>query len=365
MYIINEWLRYLDNPEEEREPAWEYELRCRVHLIGEIDIGWAKFRFWEIPSLKVKTDIRSVVLRMRFREANSNEYLQVPDKKDQHFHPKGGAGEFENLISLFTRAHFVLVKGSSTGELPLLRRFARREHIAFSDVDGSNIDLREVQHYFTMLRIIRESELREIRKNRPSERYVKKFIMAARFYHLALSLIEHDETLAYLCLSSSIECMLSGYKPRKFSLEDLNPEAYELLSKTKIKKAKLEAIEKAILKYEPKIKVRFASFIQDHISDAFWEDKTRPGDPFQFKDEKDILEYARRIYDARSNAIHSGEPFPSSVYDEEHPIGCGMQIGQKQWNEKEMIPSARAFERLVHHVLLESLRKQHSLVQDQ
>jgi hypothetical protein len=148
MYIINEWLRFLDNPKEERVSLWEYELKCRVHLIGMIDIGWANFHFWETPPLKAKSDIRSVVLRMRFRKVDSDEYLKVPDKKDQHYHPSGPAGEFENLISLFTRAHFVLIKGSFTGEPPLFSRFTGQEYVSYSDVDGSDIDLSRIQSYF-------------------------------------------------------------------------------------------------------------------------------------------------------------------------------------------------------------------------
>jgi hypothetical protein len=200
MYIINEWLHYLNNPEEDREPPWEFELRCRVHLIGIINLGWASFRFWEPPLQRVKSDVRSVLLRMSFRNIDTDEFLKVPNEKDQHYHPSGPAGEFESLISLFTRAHFVLVRGSFTGNLPSFRRFSDQGNVAHSDFDGTSIRLEEIQPYFDMMRVIRSAELIDIAHNRSSERYVKKFVMAARFYHLAQSLIEHDETLAYMCL---------------------------------------------------------------------------------------------------------------------------------------------------------------------
>ena len=41
--------------------------------------------------------------------------------------------------------------------------------------------------------------------------------------------------------------------------------------------------------------------------------------------------------------------------NEERPIALGVRVGLKEWKEKELIPPVCAFERIIHHVLLEYL----------
>src|SRR5207249_571561 len=110
-------------------------------------------------------------------------------------------------------------------------------------------------------------------------------------------------------------------------------------------------------------KRKFTSFILAHLTDSFWNCPSRPKEEWlRFKDAVQIEKYLKRIYDARSSTLHEGTVFPPSFElaerQAEVPVGYGMSIGSKSWKEEELLPPFRAFEHIVHHVLLEYLRRE-------
>jgi hypothetical protein len=363
MYLLDEWDRHLESGGKEQRQISEFEVLTRMHLTGVLDLGCVHLQFWEIPPVHEQTAVRAAYLRTVSYPSSEQPWKNLPPKKEQYYLPGGLPNEVVVLMTLFTRAHFVLSRSLKAGGIPLMQRFPGGHEVVRSDVDGQTIKLENVKRYFEMLKALRLRE-RPLTEQDRKRRRVEPFMLAARLYHLALPLIYRDETLAYVCLVSAVESLLHDYDPDGIQLVDWNKEAAELVQGAVSDAEQYRAIEQALLKPLPLIKQRFKKFIVEHLSDEFWNDPTRTRHTaFRFKDALQVEEYADRIYDARSSTLHEGVPFPPSIlgWDEEIPAGLGMYVGKKEWKEKELLPSVRAFERLVHHVLLEYLRRESAL----
>ncbi len=362
MHLLDEWDKHLESGETGQGQISEFEVLTRVYLHGELDLGCVYLQLWEIPPpVYEKTTIRAAYLRT-ISYPSEKPWDNLPPKKEQYYLPGGLPNEVTVLMTLFTRAHFVLSRSLKLGRLPLMKRFPGGHEVARSNVDGQAINLKTVVPYFEMLKGLRLRE-KPLTEQDLKRRRVEPFMLAARLYHLALSLIDRDKTLAYVCLVSAIESLLHDYDPNGVRLEDLNEEAASLIQATVPDPEQYRAIERALLKPLPLIKQRFKKFIIEHLSDEFWGDPTRPNNlAFRLKDASQVEEYVGRIYDARSSTLHEGVPLPPSMaLDDEIPAGLGRFVGQKEWKEKDLLPSVRAFERLVHHVLMEYLRRESAL----
>lgn len=332
----------------------EYELLCRIHLTGVLDLGCIYLQFWEIPPSSELRGVRSIYLKTI--SAPEDITKELPPKDQQYYIPGGLPSEVTILMTLFTRAHFVLSRILRLGGILIMNKYASEEDVARGDIDGKTLALESIEPYFHMLgdleRLERESKLRRL----------EPFMLAARFYHLAFSLIDRDDTLAYISLVSAIEALLHDYDIDNIELEDWNENAADLIKKA-VSTDKFAEIKQAILIKPTRIKQRFIGFIKEHLTDKFWLDPTRPNKikSARFKDISDVEKYLGRIYDVRSSALHEGRPFPPSVRDDlaECPFSLGVKVGwRKEWKEKELIPSVRTFERIVHHVLIEYLRRE-------
>lgn len=343
-----------------------YELLCRVHLTGILDLGCAYLRFWESPfglEPYIQLDprrARAVYLKTRLLKEENNAGKVPANKNEQYYIPGGLANEIAILMTLFTRAHFVLSRRLNIADIPFLIKYANEEDVAKGDMDGKDVKLEDNKIYFNMFEGLR---LRESSEKGSKLRRLEPFMLAARFYHLAFSLTNRDTTLAYISLICAIEALLHDYDIKNFSLDDWNKKAAKLIKSYVSNYKKYQEIKQAIITRPIRIKQRFKKFIVEHITDKFWSDPTRPGKKnswVRFKDLTDIEEYLDRIYEARSNALHEGRPFPPSggELNAERPTGSAMWIGDKEWKEKELVPPIRAFERIVHHVLIEYLRRE-------
>ena len=356
MYLLDALDKFESKTDSVKLIESEYELLSRVHLTGELDFACVLFHFWEEPSFDAPRSVRAAYLRVAEPEF---ELKDIP-KEEQYYVPGGIADEIAILMSLFTRAHFVVSRRLSSGNLHFLQKFAHEGDVSFGDMDGRAINLGAVQPLFQLLKGLR---LREAPNSDGSRRKrIEPFMLAARFYHVALPLIREEETLAYISLVSAIEALLHDYGLEEMGLGDWNEKAADLIKAAVIDPNTYKQIESEILRKAPLIKRRFVEFVASHLMDNFWNDSTRPKDPqwSRFRDVAELREYLGRIYDARSNALHRGEPFPPSVpgAPEERPMGLGVRVGKKEWKEKELIPPVRAFERIVHHVLMEYLRRE-------
>ena len=359
MQLIDEWIDYDEAPSIQRPSHCDFHFRCRVRLTGQLDFGYGHFQFWEIPrsGQDARTE-RMALLRTSFPPPPESPSLNVPPRKLQYYHPQGIGGELASLLTLFTRTHFLL-SAESCSSPALFTRHSEEPAALCGNLDGKKLKLETVLPLFEALKKIRGAELAETAPAHLRS-FCSRFLMSARFYSLGLPLMESDDTLAYTCLVSAVEASLGNFPGTTWSFADVFPDVAPLLDKFVSAPEGREAIERALLTPTPKIKQRFIEFVTENLADSFWQDGTRPREAYsRFENLADIERYLKAIYDARSKALHEGEPVPpQSQPNTEKPLGLGMKIpGRKEWKGKELLPSVRAFERLVHHALVEHLHR--------
>jgi len=355
MYLLEALDYYRKNKDAKSEYS-EFEILCRNHLTGVLDLGCAYLQFWEMPRNFEQAVVRAHYLKIIALPGDLS--LQTP-RGQEYYIPGGIQNEIVILMTLFSRSHFVLSRMLKLGNILLMNKYADEEDVAKGDMDGKVLALGDFKPYFDMLEGLRKTE------EDKSLRRLEPFMLAARFYHLGFSLIGKDETLAYISFVSAVESLLHDYNINSITLEDWNEQAARLI-KESTPDDKYQEIQKVILANLPRIKQRFIACIKEHLTERFWSDPTRPkGNSNRFNDVSEIEKYLGRIYDARSGTLHAGKPFPPSVenLNIERPMGTGIIIGNKVWEEKELIPPVRAFERIVHHVLLEYLKRESSKAQ--
>lgn len=187
---------------------------------------------------------------------------------------------------------------------------------------------------------------------------------AARFYHAALSEVGFDPSGAYVALVSAIEC-LAGRHYKKKTFEFTQVEKFRRVQGLLAEVAKCEAakelcpkIEQALMRNEHFVWQKFLLLITEHLPDDFWE---TPDELYAHNTAFPPIGRAhfkwclRRIYDARSEYLHGGKPFP--VYAD---FGTRERYGhrvvtdlQKLIGQDRYLPLFSWFERLTHLVIIE------------
>lgn len=333
----------------------DYEIRTRIHLTGVLNFGAINVKFWELLDPPNSVDSRSIFLRTTHLELAQPDLQPAPPRDEQYYFPEGLPAEVCVLLTVFSRAHFVLVRSLTFRGTPLMRRYAAAMEVARTPVDGSTVALGDLAVRFHQLASLR------LNQTRFGTRRVEPFMLACRLYYLALSLRHTDPSIGYITLVSAIEALSHDAPIPTPTLEELNP-PLALLVRERFPDG-YAAIEQGILRRTRHIKRRFLAFTLEHLADLYWNDPTRPAEAWaRFRDPEHLKTYLSRIYDARSSALHEGIPFPPSIsllnHNEEVPIGGRMRIGNREWEEREILPPFRAFERIVHHVLVEYLRRE-------
>ena len=339
MFFIRN-IEYLDEGSDEFITR-EYEVLTDSHVVGEIFFGPYYFTIWEFGKT-IEGEKRKLCLRIKEKKFLGNEY----DTATRHgfYHGGGIAEEIVALSSLALHGRFIL--GTIVRDDDKPRMYASR----YGYIDGSLIKgkkkIKELSQFFELIKGLKvECHL--------------KFILAVRLYHQALLVIEDQPDIAYLNLVSSIETLCQDYSIENMTLSQID-ETLANLVKSIENEALMNEIEKAILRREKLINKKFVSFIMDYTEDSFWKRKDRPEygrvNPDQFED---IL---KRIYNQRSKYLHSGEPFPKSIYfvpvaDAEIDEANAMTSKDKRWEQKDFIPYPHFFEKLVNHVLKNFLKR--------
>lgn len=356
MYLLDAMDSLAAAPPEKPRTTYDYEVRTRVSLTGRLTFGPILIRHWELLDRPESTDPRSIHLRTTYPEELAEADLRpAPPRDEQYYYPEGLPAEVCALLTVFSRAHFVPVRSVTFRGSPLMRRFPGATEVARTSVDGSTVALGDLEVRFHQLVGLREKQIGS------GARHVEPFMLACRLYHLALSLRHTDPSIGYITLVSAIEALSHDAPIPVPTLEEFDPNL-AILVRNGFPQAYI-AIEQGILRGRKHIKKRFLAFTLSHLTDPYWGDPTRPAQEWaRFRDSEHLKTFLSRIYDARSSALHEGVPFPPtvSVLDnrEEVPTAGGMRIGNREWRERELLPPFRAFERIVHHVLVEYLRRE-------
>jgi hypothetical protein len=319
----------------------EYEVLTDSYVVGEISFGPYYFTIWEFGKT-VEGEKRKLCLRIKEKKLSGNEW----DTATRHgfYHGGGIAEEIVALSSLALHGRFIL--GTIVRDDDKPRIYASR----YGYIDGSLIKgkkkIKDLPQFFELIKGLKVE-------------YHLKFILAVRLYHQALLVIEEQPDIAYLNLVSSIETLCQDYPIENVTLSQID-ETLANLVKSIENEALMNEIEKAILKKERLINKKFVLFIMEYTENSFWERNDRPEygrvNPDKFE------EILKRIYTQRSKYLHSGEPFPKSIYfapvaNEEIDGASAMMSMDKRWEQKDFIPYPHFFEKLVNHVLINFLRR--------
>ena len=172
-------------------------------------------------------------------------------------------------------------------------------------------------------------------------------------------MIEEQPDMAYLNLVSAIETLCQKHDIGEVTLSDFDPKLAELVDRVENEDLR-SRIGQTILGRQQFIGRRFAAFILDYMEEGFWTEAKRPK-VGKIKPEE-LADLLKRIYDQRSRTLHTGEPFPVSIFyppilGAEIDFSLGVSNGERKWKPKEFVPHPHFFERLVNHVLKTFLRR--------
>ena len=320
--------------------VFEFEVIADAHIVGECTYGPYYFTVWEPP--KSEGEERKLCLRVPHKVG----FWGDESNRGSFYHGGGIADELVALASLFFRRRFKLGPIVRINDEP---RYITKDGQRFIDsplISGSS-NLQELSNWLKLV-------------ERLNSKYHQKFILAVRFYHQALLLIEEQPDLAYLNLVSAIESLCQDTDIGEVRLSELDEGLAKLVNSIENENLR-NKIEQAILKRERFHKRKFVTFILNHMEESFWTEEGRP-EVGRIRPE-DLPDILKRIYDQRSRTLHNGEPFPPTVfspptyYEEEIPFSLSVTHMGRKWERKEFIPHPHFFERLVNHVLKTFLKR--------
>lgn len=199
---------------------------------------------------------------------------------------------------------------------------------------------------------------------------VNAALAACKFYQAALSFIEFDRSIAYVSFVSAIECLAGRYyQNEKLTFDQVrdfdafNPIIQEL-SGIPAASHLPDKLKARLLEKVYRLRQRFVTFIEIHLSDEFW---TTPDTDYDESSRKvlpqiakaDLSKRLKAIYDARSEYVHTGAPFPQYVElgsRNKVPVGIVVDLINLPKQERP-VPPIVWFERVVHLVILEFMTR--------
>ncbi len=323
----------------------EYEVIADANIIGELTYGPYYFVIWEF-SPKRKEGDRKLCLRIKEKLPDPDNPLWKSAKRKGFYHGGGIAEELVILSSLFLRRRLKLGPMVRRNDQPTMIDFKSLTTEIDKPLFKGDSNLEVLSNWIKLVEGL-------------SPEYHLRYILAAKFYHRAILLIEDEPDLSYLNLISAIEILCQETDIGQIGLNDLDTNLSEIVESIN-DEAIRNVLKQAILKRERFIKRRFIQFVLQHIENEFWTEGIRP-EYGQIKPD-DLPGILGTVYDQRSRTLHSGEPFPVSIFfpplhDSEIDFSAGMSSGEKKWEPKDFIPHLHFFERLVNHVLRTFLKR--------
>lgn len=321
----------------------EYEVIAYAHIVGEFTYGPYYFTIWEFSN-KHEGEERKLCLKIRERAFSNDDQTWKSAQRSGFYHGGGTADELVALASLFLRRRFQLGSIVRMDDSP--RLLSMNQGWIDKPLVAGQSNLAELPEWLKLVEGLDST-------------YHQRFILAVRLYHRSLLLIEEQPDIAYLSLISAVEVLCQETDIGKITLSDLDKQLAKLVNSVENEDLR-NKIEQTILKRERFISRRFVAFILEHIEESFWTEEKRPKHG-QIKPEE-IPNLLKRIYEQRSRTLHTGEPFPPSIFsppmmEEEIDFSLGMIKGEKRWEPKDFIPHPHFFERLVNHVFRNFIKR--------
>jgi hypothetical protein len=187
-------------------------------------------------------------------------------------------------------------------------------------------------------------------------------LSAAERYHAALSISGFDFSTAYLLLVSAVETLAGHHcKEERFDFDSV--EKWERVGKMLDEleasgsgAAAIEAIKAELVEQEPFVWQKFHKFVAGFLPAGFWspDDLHPSGYEFLPIPQDELKPFLRKVYDARSELVHAGTPFPGYVMlgarDLIHSREA-MDVLKIRDKDKRFVPPFVWFERLTHHLI--------------
>lgn len=322
----------------------EYEIVVDSYIVGEFTYGPYTCGLWEFGQV-IKGEERKLYLHVCEKAYPAVHQPENPEEYSGFYHGGSIAEEFVYLASLFLRRRLKLGPVIRWNNKPYL--FPKRKRWLDNQLLVGKSNLNDLNNWFQLTEGL-------------DTKYHQRFILAARLYHHAISIIDEQPDMAYLDLISAIETLSRDYDIGIVTIADMNNKKLESylneIDNTELRRN----IEKTIVENSPLIARRFKKFIIDNIEEVFWTAQGRP--VLGRINREDLPSFLGRIYAQRSKTLHNAEPFPGYIFNkpingEEIPFAKSISQGEKRWNSKEYIPYPHFFERLVNHVLKIFLKK--------
>lgn len=183
-------------------------------------------------------------------------------------------------------------------------------------------------------------------------------VRAARMYQDALWIVESEPSLAWVMLVSAVETAAHHWRSTEDTplerLKDAKPELFAILEHTGIKDLPEQVAECIVDSIGATRK--FIDFIGKFLPGP---PSRRPDSARHCWDTAALRRTMRIIYGYRSDALHSGRPFPAPMCEpprlevpEEVPLGLAALRNDSIWFRKDTPLMLHVFEYIVRHSLL-------------
>lgn len=324
----------------------EYEICSEVRIPGVLNYGNGAL----LCSLLQEKDQRGLyayTVRVKHIQKeykfNENSY-----SKEGYYFENGLIGELMVLFSVYFQARFYL-SATVTGKLTSksLRLRYENEFQYNAPYQFLNFEMFSKQKRNWASTDGLKAFLDTIRKL--DQKYHQNLIMAFYWYAESIKEIGIDHQLFFIKMVSAVESLL---KFVNHSTDGLDKKLREVIRDKNFSKDENNEIESWL--ENRKIRQRFAKFLLQHSNNFFKGGKRKAHHCHIYR--KQLDEYAKRIYDARSAYLHNGSPMYLSqemraeyakLWDLDPSLG--MMSDRKKFTDREKLPRPRWFERLVNH----------------
>ena len=325
----------------------EYEVECESRISGGVEIGPFLIQPWEFD------EKRPGVKRLLFFKSWSRYGgIGDPVKELEHGLESGLQieEEFVALLSVCLRRRLRLSAIVSYGGKPNRKQLDLPVHRALIEGDSN---LAVFDGFFTRIKSLTPDEQRAV-------------LLASRFYHNGLTLIDIDPQLSFLAFTSSVEALAHHYKMEQNPEEVIDAAIWEAISNHQ------NATDREILiKYlqENSRSTRFfIKTVTDFTENSFFVTGNAGEHCYITRD--NLKSVASNIYKARSNCLHAGTPIllAGSPHDDEDlpfglltPRGATPEEMQSASSDPKKnpkrIPHLASYERLVNHIINQFINK--------
>ena len=337
----------------------EYPLYTDAHLVGEATEGYGPYQFINLVPTTSQRGLVQPTLALRFQRYIAWEVSLAGAKKTQARGYHGGwpVDEIVALASLALgtrlraadKSREFMPSGDPHGR-PTAPAF-RRDPVLLRGDRGPVLpnlserrSLDDLKPITTLPRLAGPDAMALVR--------------AARMYQDALWIAEPEPSLAWVMLVSAVETAAHHWRSTEDTaverLKEAKPELFEILKRTGIgdlPEQVAECIADSI--------GATRKFIDFSLTFLPGPPSLRPESPRHCWDTAALRKTMRIIYGYRSDALHSGRPFPAPMCEpprlevpEEVPLGLASLRNDSIWFRKDTPLMLHVFEYIVRHSLL-------------